>query len=196
MDISNFKWLNESKLTIDGNELTIYAPPNSDFFNNPVPESGDFTKPLANAPFLYTEIEGDFVIRVNVTPEFISDYDASCIMVINDEKTWLKAAFEKSDFNTTAIVSVVTNEISDDANGCNITEKSVWLQVARVGNNFTVHYSPDGVKFDMVRLCFLPVENTLKVGIVSQSPTGNGANHKFNNLTIEKRTIKNLRAGS
>ena len=195
MDISKFKWMNESKLTVEGDEIIIYAPPECDFFNNPVPENGELMKPLGDAPFLYTDVEGDFVIRVKVTPEFISNYDAACIMVIHDEKTWLKAAFEKSDFDTNAVVSVVTNGVSDDANGCNITECSVWLQVARVGNNFAVHYSLDGEKFDMVRLCLLPVGNILKVGIESQSPTGNGANNRFSNLTIEKRTIKNLRAG-
>jgi len=195
MDISKFRWLNESKLTIDGSEFTIYAPPKCDFFNNPALENGEFAKPLGNAPFLYTEVEGDFVIRVRVTPCFISTYDASCIMVIHDENVWLKAAYEKSDFGTTAVVSVVTNEVSDDANGCNLDVESVWLQVARVENCFTIHYSLDGVRFDMVRLCRLPVDTTLKVGVEAQSPIGNGGEHRFSDLNIEKRTVKNLRTG-
>jgi len=195
MDVSKFSWLNESKLTVNGNKFSIYAPPVSDFFNNPIPENGEFMKPQANAPFLYTEMDDNFVIRVKVTPQFRSNYDAACIMVICDENTWIKAAFEKSDFDTTAVVSVVTNTLSDDANGCNIDAESVWLQVARVGNNFAVHYSLDGIKFDMVRLCFLPVGKTVKVGVESQSPTGNGGEHMFSNLSIEKRTVNDMRAG-
>ncbi len=197
MDLNAFKWLNESRLTIDENSeaFRIYAPAKSDFFNNPVPDNGTFKKPQANAPFLYTEVEGDFVIRVRVTPNFASTYDAACIMVIQDENTWLKAAFEKSDFGTNAVVSVVTNVVSDDANGCNIDTESVWLQVSRVQNNFAVHYSLDGEKFDMVRLCLLPVGNTVKVGVEAQCPTGDGGTRDFRGLTLEKRTVKNLRAG-
>ncbi|MCL1863153.1 MAG: DUF1349 domain-containing protein [Defluviitaleaceae bacterium] len=189
------KWLSESELKKDGDKITIFAPPSSDFFNNPVPENGKFKAPQKNAPFLYSDIEGDFVIRVKVKPNFESVYDAACIMVIQDENLWLKAAYEKSDFDTTAVVSVVTNKVSDDANGCNLALDSIWLQVARVGNNFAVHYSMDGEKFDMVRLCMLPMEGTVKVGIEAQCPMGQGGIREFYGLSIEKRSISDLRAG-
>ena len=198
MDLSNFKWLNESRLITkgDGDAFTIYAPPETDFFNNPVPEDGRLMKPQGNAPFLYTEVEGDFVIRVRVTPNFMTTYDAACIMVIHDENVWLKAAFEKSDFGTTAVVSVATNKVSDDVNGCNIDAGSVWLQIARAGNNFAVHYSLDGEKFDMVRLCLLPVGDIVKVGVEAQCPTGGGGEREFSGFKIEKRTVGNLRSGA
>jgi len=92
-------------------------------------------------------------------------------------------------------VSVVTNFVSDDANGCNINTDSVWLQVARVGNNFAIHYSLDGEKYDMVRLFSLTVGNTVKIGIGAQCPTGEGGYRYFSSLSIEKKTLTNLRAG-
>jgi regulation of enolase protein 1 (concanavalin A-like superfamily) len=193
MDIKSFKCLNGSEVIEKGDEIGIYAPAKSDFFNNPVPENGKLMKPQGDAPFYFKEIKGDFVVRVKVRPA--STYDASCIMVIQDENTWAKAAFEKSDFGTTAVVSVVTNVVSDDANGCNVTTDTVWLQVARVGNNFVIHYSLDGEKFDMVRLFSLPAGDTLKVGIEAQCPTGEGGYRYFSNLTIEEKTILNIRAG-
>ncbi|WP_416151963.1 hypothetical protein ACM26V_07595 [Salipaludibacillus sp. HK11] len=42
------------------------------------------------------------------------------------------------DFDTNAVVSVVTNQTSDDTNGCNIEGDMVWLQVARVNNAFSL----------------------------------------------------------
>jgi len=195
MNLESFKWLNKSELKVDGEKITITAPPVSDFFNNPVPENGEFKPPQKNAPFLYTDIEGDFVIRVKVKPSFEAVYDAACIMVMQDENLWLKAAYEKSDFDTTCVVSVVTNTVSDDANGCNLTADSIWLQVARVGCNFAVHYSLDGEKYDMVRLCMLPVESTIMVGIEVQCPMGQGGTREFSRLSIEKRSIADLRAG-
>ena len=195
MDFNSFKWLNEAKLTKEGDKITIYAEGGTDFFNNPIPENGVFKAPQKNAHFYYTEVEGDFVARVKVKPNFADIYDAACIMVIEDENMWIKAAFEKSDFDTNAVVSVVTNKVSDDANGCNLDVDSVWLQVARVGQNFSVHYSLDGEKFDMVRLCLLPVGGCIKVGIEAQCPMGQGGNREFEGFTIEKRSVKNLRAG-
>jgi len=195
MNFDSFKWLNESKLTVDGDTITIFAPPETDYFNSPVPENGKYAKPQADAPFFYTDIEGDFVVRAKVTPNFEDNFDAACIMVIQDENLWIKAAFEKSDFDTNAVVSVVTNQISDDANGCNIDVDSIWLQIARVGDNFAVHYSLDGEKFDMVRLCMLPVNRSVKVGLEAQSPVGKGGDRVFNGFSIESRTIRNLRAG-
>ena len=108
---------------------------------------------------------------------------------------WAKAAFEKSDFGTKAAVCVVTNQVSDDANGCNIDQDEVWLQIARVGDVFCVHYSLDGKKFDMVRLFYLPVGDIVKVGIEAQSPAGEGGLRFFSDLSLEQKTVHDLRAG-
>ncbi|WP_240470116.1 DUF1349 domain-containing protein [Brevibacillus laterosporus] len=48
--------------------------------------------------------------------------------------------------------------------------------MARKGDTFALHYSLNGGKFQTVRYFRLPVSATVKVGIVSQSPTGEGLN--------------------
>ena len=195
MDLQNWKWLNESQIIHEGGEVVIYAPAKTDWFNNPVPVDGMLSAPVANAPFFYTEVTGDFVFRAKVRPNFKSVYDACALMVIQDEKLWTKAAFEKSDFGTTAAVCVVTNGVSDDANGCNIDQDEVWLQIVRVGDVFCTHYSLDGERFDMVRLFHLPVDKTVKVGIEAQSPAGEGGLRFYSEISLENRTVRNLRAG-
>lgn len=195
MNMTGWKWLNESQIINEGNEVVIYAPGHTDWFNNPVPEDGKLSAPVANAPFFYTEVTGDFVFRAKVRPNFRSVYDACALMVIQDETLWTKVAFEKSDFGTTAAVCVVTNGISDDANGCNIQQEEVWLQIVRVGDVFCTHYSLDGENFDMVRLFHLPVEKTVKVGIEAQSPAGEGGLRFYSDISLENRTVANLRAG-
>ncbi|MNV91908.1 hypothetical protein D3C71_1864520 [compost metagenome] len=114
---------------------------------------------------------------------------------MQDFQVWAKACFEKTDFNTHAVVSVVTNRISDDANGCNIIGDSVWLQVARVDNSFSFHYSLDGEKFDMMRFFSLPVGKTIKVGLVAQAPLGKGGLRTFQNFSLTNKTVKNIRYG-
>ena len=195
MDFTEWKWLNESRMVTANGEIVILAPANTDWFNNPVPENGVLSVPVANAPFFYTEVTGDFVFRAKVRPNHRYTYDACALMVIRDEHMWAKAAFEASDFGTRAAVCVVTDQVSDDANGCNIDQDTVWLQIVRAGDVFCVHYSLDGERFDMVRLFRLPVGESVKVGLEAQSPAGEGGLRFFSDVTLEKRTVQNLRTG-
>ena len=47
----------------------------------------------------------------------------------------------------------------------------------------------------MVRLFRLPVGESVKVGLEAQSPAGEGGVRLFEQVTLEKRTVENLRAG-
>lgn len=91
MNFDNWKWLNESKISINNDELTIYAPEKTDWFRNPIPNSkGVFDEPVANAPFFYTEVEGDFIFSAKVKPNHKNQYDAATLMVIENETLWVK----------------------------------------------------------------------------------------------------------
>lgn len=95
MNVKDWKWLNESQIINENGEIVIYAPEKTDWFNNPIPEAdGSTSKPVANAPFYYTDVEGDFVFSVKVRPNHKFVYDACAIMCIEDEYVWMKAAFE------------------------------------------------------------------------------------------------------
>lgn len=193
-----FKWINEGIIRQTDNHIEIDAPAQSDFFcnNGAVSEEGITPETLCNAPFYYTEVDGDFVMRVKVAHDFKDTYDSASIMIMIDMQNWAKACFEKTDFGTHAAVSVVTrNGESDDANGCNIDSNSVWLQITRVGNSFAFHFSDDGVTYYMMRFFNLSAGKTIKVGLLAQAPQGNGGIRTYENLTIEKKTVKNIRFG-
>ena len=193
-----FKWINEGIIRQTDNHIEIDAPAQSDFFcnNGAVSEEGITPETLCNAPFYYTEVDGDFVMKVKVAHDFKDTYDSASIMIMIDMQNWAKACFEKTDFGTHAAVSVVTrNGESDDANGCNIDSNSVWLQITRVGNSFSFHFSEDGVTYYMMRFFNLSAGKTINVGLLAQAPQGNGGIRTYQNLTIEKKTVKNIRFG-
>ena len=196
MNYDNWKWLNESKAAVNEGAITIYAPGHKDWFRNPIPNAnGVFDDPLAEAPVFYTEVTGDFVFSAKVTPRHKSVYDACALMVIDNEKLWAKLAFEASDFGTNAVVCVVTNDYSDDCNGCDVTQDSIWLKTVRVGDVFSTHYSLDGENYHMVRLFRLPVAKTVKVGLAAQCPLGDGGDRTFDEIKLENKTVGNLRMG-
>ncbi|MDL2250029.1 DUF1349 domain-containing protein [Lachnospiraceae bacterium OttesenSCG-928-J05] len=192
-----FKWLNESEIAIKEERIEIMAPGQTDFFCGNIDEceEGFLPETLSNAPYYYTEIEGDFVLKVKVSHDFKDIYDSASVMVMKDLTCWAKVCFELTDFGTHAAVSVVTNGNSDDANGCNIEGNSAWLQVCRVNNDFAFHYSLDGENYYMTRYFHLPVDSVVKVGLLAQAPTGDGGIRVYENLSIERKTVKNIRMG-
>lgn len=195
----NFYWINEGEVVIEENRIIMTAPALTDFFcgGETTSEKGILPESLCNAPYYYTEIEGDFVLKVKVSHEFKEIYDSASVMVMHDMKNWAKCCFELTDFGTHAAVSVVTiNGESDDANGCNIEGQDyLWLKICRVGRAFSFHYSLDGDKFNMTRYFLMPETKTIKVGLLAQAPTGNGGKRIYENLSIEHITVKNIRVG-
>ena len=188
INLKDFNWMNESELNIEGNNFFIKATPHSDFFRNPI--DGTVT---ATAPFLYKELTGDFLISVCVRPTFTSTYDACSIFIYSDEKRWLKVAFEYTDLDTHSIVTVATNTYSDDANGVDINEDWVYLQVIRKGDVFACHYSKDGIDYKMTRLLHLATSPKVKVGISAQSPIGEGQFMEFKDLKITHELPEDIR---
>lgn len=170
--------------------LRVMAPPKTDYFQNP-----DRLHSSDSAPYLWLPVEGDFVTQIEVRPAFDSTYDAGALMVRQDERHWAKLCFEYTDFGTHAIVSVVTDGVSDDANGPDIKAPAVWLQIVRVGNLFGLHYALDGQNWRMVRYFRLDMEDPVQVGLVAQSPVGGGTTVDFGHWILERRSVENLRAG-
>lgn len=170
--------------------MRVYAPAQTDLFCNP---NGATAR--LNAPFLPLAVTGDFVARLHVRPTFNSTYDAGALLVYIDDTHWAKLCFEATDFGTHAAVSVVTNTISDDANGTDLDTPDLWLQIVRQGQVLAQHYALDGLTWRMVRYFSLPLPPTVLVGPVVQSPVGHGTIIDLLDWTHELRPVSNLRAG-
>lgn len=176
--------------------LRVEAPAGADAFRDPAG-----THVVDSAPFLWLPVEGDFVARALVRPTFQHTYDSGCLMVREDAHRWAKICYERTDFGTEAVVSVVTDDTSDDANGVDLVVPEVWLQIARVGGCLGLHYAlPDGEAapaggWRMVRYVGLDLPRVARVGLVAQSPSGPGTAILFRHFSVEQRTVANLRAG-
>lgn len=197
MNLDNFKWVNESKAEYQDGVLKVYAPAQTDYFNSPVKENGAFPEPVASASLFYTELTGDFIFKTKVSLEFKNLYDAAALLIYENENVWAKLALENSDLpcRKPAVVSVVTNRISDDCNGPVMDTNSVWLQIARVDDCFAFHYSVDGEEYQMVRVFTLPVGKTVKVGFEAQAPMGEGGDRFYSEISVENKRVANVREG-
>jgi len=170
--------------------IRVFVPGKTDYFQDP---AGSIQKD--DAPYLWLSVQGNFVARAHVRPEHITNYDAAALMVRQDALHWAKICYESTDIGTTAAVSVVTNDVSDDANGADLTASDLWLQIVRHGDVFGLHYALDSRSWRMVRLFRLPLPSQIQVGLVGQCPIGPGTTVDFLSFTVESRTVKDLRAG-
>ena len=191
-NLSDFRWLNEpGSFTLENSTLTVVAEKGTDFFNNPEDE-----KKTATAPILFQEIQGDFIARALVRPDFSSVWNAVAIMVHMDNSNWIKFAFENSDATGQSIVTVVTKEVSDDANGVTLSGKDeIWLKLIRKGNIYSMLWSLDDNDYKMARLTAMPPADSVKIGIEAQCPVGPSATHKILYFGLENITVEDLRKG-
>lgn len=87
---------------------------------------------------------------------------------------WCKACFECTEEGEHAVVTVMTDGRSDDANSVRIEDKKVWLQMCRRGDVISVQYSTDGENWIFVRILRIELPATVRLGILAQSPVGAG----------------------
>ncbi len=184
-------WINQPDAwEFDGDgKLTVFAPPLGDFFRDP---AGEIVRD--SAPFLYTHLKGDFTVSTRVEVDMIEEADSGCIMIMADDENWAKLCFE-FPYKSPAIVSVVTKGTSDDSNSEKVREKKPYLRATRFGDCFAFHYSLDGKRWTLVRYFRMEAPVELKVGVVAQSPIGNGCKVAFDSFEYSANPVKNLRSG-
>jgi uncharacterized protein len=171
--------------------IAIAAGPRTDLFVDP---GGG--PPVLDAPMLLGPTSGDFLLSARVRAQLRATFDAGALMLHAGDRTWAKLALERSPQGEAMIVSVVTRDVSDDANGAVVAGDSVWLRVARIAGACALHASSDGKRWDLVRHFALDAPDGLAAGFLAQSPTGEGCTATFDEVRFEARTLADLRDGS
>ncbi len=176
----------------DINTVEIESGAKSDFFNAP-----DGKEKYSIAPLLLTPIDTEkpFTFIAKVTPEFSETYDAGAIYMFTNDNKWLKFAFEMDERKLTRIVTVRTNETSDDNNHDAIEKQSVYLKISSDAESIGYYYSTDSISWQLVKVYKNDFSSTTYIGISSQSPLGKGIKTTFEDITLNNVAIKDFRKG-
>jgi uncharacterized protein len=95
------------------------------------------------------------------------------------------------------VVSVVTREVSDDANAFVVADRSVSLRVSRVDNVYAFHASTGGQTWRLIRVFTLgQALEQHTIGFEAQSPTGEGCVVTFDQIRFTSDRLGDLRDGS
>jgi regulation of enolase protein 1 (concanavalin A-like superfamily) len=176
----------------EGPLLTIAAPPRTDLFVDPAGAD-----PKTGAPRLLCPVEGDFQLSARVRCTFAGTFDAGALLLWAGERTWAKLAFEVSPDGEAMVVSVITDgRASDDANAFVVQEGAVWLRLSRRGSACALHARIAGDQgWRFVRHFALDAPSAVHVGFLAQSPIGEGATARFDEIAFAASGVEDLRSG-
>ena len=174
----------------EGPALTMAAPAGSDLFIDP--SSGEAK---AAAPRLLGRVDRDFQLSARVRCTFAGAFDAGALLLWASDRCWVKLAYEVSPDGEPMVVSVVTDGRSDDANAFLVPDGAVWLRVSRRGAACALHARLDGERWRFVRHFALDAPDSLRAGFLVQSPSGDGAEARFNDIAFAPEGLTDLRSG-
>ncbi|MEV2237548.1 DUF1349 domain-containing protein [Micromonospora sp. NPDC049891] len=193
MSIGSLEWQD-----VDGNRVEspgvglLSASGRTDWFVDPA--GGE---PTGSAPLALVRIDGDFQLSALVEAPLAETYDAVTLFIHGGLTTWAKLALERSPAGTDMIVTVVTREVSDDANGVAVsTPGRSWLRISRMGAVYAFHHSDDGVHWALARLFTLGPVAGHRVGFSVQSPMGDGLSARVTDIRLTPTTLADVRNGS
>ena len=171
--------------------IAFAAGPRTDLFTD---RAGG--EPQANAPLVLGPAGGDFQLRARVSAPLAETFDAAALVVWASPSAWGKLALEYSPQREVTIVSVVTREVSDDANSFSVAERFAWLRVARSGETIAFHASVDGLYWSLIRVFTFPGAGSASAGFLVQSPKGGGLEGRFDQIEWTPAALAELRDGS
>jgi uncharacterized protein len=183
----NLRWFSppkEWKLNSEGSSLVIKTEKQTDFW-----QKTHYGFQADNGHFLYYEVNEDFRVTTKVKSKPKNRYDQAGLMVRYTSDTWVKTSVEYIPDGTSKLGVVVTNQGYSDWSSQEFLEdqSSLFYRITRKENNFYVDYSLDELSWRQIRMTHLVGEtDTIKVGIYTCSPQGEGYEAEFDFIKIEK----------
>jgi regulation of enolase protein 1 (concanavalin A-like superfamily) len=174
--------------------LTLTAAAKADMFLDPAGFG-----PAPTAERFVDSVEGDFQLRACVEVDFVADFDSGVLLGYIDDHNWFKICAELDPDGTPRVVSVVTrNGASDDTNSWPIVGSGIHLRISRTGSAFAMHASSDGSLWSMIRYFSMgtPAPDVVRVGILAQSPSGEGTTARFSQLAFTRTALDGVRTGA
>jgi regulation of enolase protein 1 (concanavalin A-like superfamily) len=175
------RWLNEpARWSEEDDGLTICTDRGGDFWRQT-----HYGFIHANGHALLHQARGDFTASVAFDGDYVELYDQAGLLLYADERNWLKCGVEYTS-GVLNVSSVLTRDYSDWA-VVRLTDRPsgpIHIRITRLSDTVMVDYSLDGARFDMIRLGYLPCGESVEVGPMACSPTGQGFTARFDRFRI------------
>ncbi len=143
--------------------------------------------------FRATEVTGDFSFEVTFSAGYERLYDQAGAMLHVDGANWLKCGTEFTD-GALQFSVVVTRDDQSDWSVMRLPgdpTAPVTLRLTRHSEALRVQVLAEG-EWRLVRLCFLAMPETVEVGPMACSPTGEGLEASFSRISLGEAISREL----
>jgi hypothetical protein len=123
----------------------------------------------------------------------VNVYDVGALVAYGDDRHWAKLCFANSALQEATVVTVVTRERSDDANSETVASPFAYLAMVRKGNEFSMHFSCDGLQWRLARNFQLPSEPKLRIGFAAHTNANNQFVAGFSEIVYRPSAPANMR---
>ncbi len=177
---SEMQWLNEPRdWSVDGGALRVVTDMKTDFWRETF---YGFTRD--DGHFCHRPMAGDFTAEVTLSGEYEALYDQCGLMVRVDERNWVKTGVEFTD-GAMHVSTVVTRECSDWSIVSLRRSKGVLrLRLTRHGSALRVQHLDEQGNWQLSRLGYLDLPETVQVGVMCCSPERAGFVVMFSDFHI------------
>jgi regulation of enolase protein 1 (concanavalin A-like superfamily) len=176
-----WRWLNAPKTwrrTADG--LICVAEPGSDFWRLTAGAGRIDSGHVFQRP-----VHGDFEVTVTLAGDYAADADQAGLMVRVDAANWMKTGVEWLGGRLHA-ASVFTRDWSDGSSQpLDGPAGPVRVRVSRKGQTLACAYALADGKFVDSRIGYLPMGESVEVGLMCAAPTGKGFEARFTELGLK-----------
>ncbi len=149
----------------------------------------------SNGHFLAHSVRGDFSAVAEFAADYRNLYDQAGMMIFVDDRTWLKAGTEFTD-GAPHFSVVATREDQSDWSMMPMSAaaaEAVTMRITRHQEAIRVQVMK-GAAWQLVRLAFLPMPETIEVGPMCCSPTAAGLEVRFTQFEIGPPISRELHA--
>jgi len=189
MKIGKTFWRNQPPFYEErGGTLAVRTGPETDYWNNTF-----YGFKHANGHFRSTEVSGDFSFEVSFRANYQRLYDQAGAMLRVDDDNWLKCGVEHADGRRNFSV-VVTRDNQSDWSVMPIpgaAEEPVTLRLTRHAEALRVQLLV-GEAFELVRLAYVRMPETVDAGPMCCSPIGEGLEVTFHQVEFGEPISRQL----
>lgn len=178
---------------VSDNELEVDGITGTNYFISP-----DEGRNEATAPILLSEIDNSkpFTFTTRIESKIEKIYDAGTVYIYIDNNNWLKFAFECDEKFRHRVVTVRTENSSDDNNHDIISQDYVYLRISSNTKQIGFYYSTDGEDWNLARIYRNEYPAKIWLGISSQSPKEGNNLACFRDMSLTESYISNHRLGN
>jgi len=199
-DFTNGKWIHKpKKFELTRDSVSITTEPETDFW-----QRSYYGFRNDNAPALQIESDQNFTFTAKARFDYKAQFDQCGLLIYLDSNNWFKASIEYENDAFSRLGSVVTNlGYSDWATTDIPLPNHIWYRLSRRGPDFLIESSPDGEKFDQMRIFHLhklgettedmgksnppqPAQNTVEFGVYACSPSNSSFTATFSDMSMEQ----------